>query len=452
MGAAGVFDRLAELSAAVDALAAEFDGSRLDDEHLHAVIREVTRIQDRLSCAAGHVVHEWDQRGSWADNGSRSPAHRLARESARESGRSVPSCRAVLRDAASAAVLPEVDAAVTCGRLAHEVVSVFGRARGAGREALMAEQESELVELCVGHRFGDVVRILRYWTMRADAQLAADGTVPLGSEVAPAEVHVSSTYEGAVAIDGVLDPISGSIVSQELLRLMMQLQRQVDDPAAIPQSQWRARALVEMATRSAAAGDIESRRPVPLFTVLVGADQVAGLCELADNTVIPPASLAPFVRSAMIESVIFDGPARVVGVSSQRTFTGALRRAIEVRDRHCQHLSGCDVPADRCDIDHIVPWSWGGETSQHNGRALCRPHNRHPELRERDVPPVDAGPPPTAEDLAEVRRRWQRNEWRRRRSGCGDEQRLQQWTESARGQLEVQRGGFRLVHLRWSGG
>ena len=39
----------------------------------------------------------------------------------------------------------------------------------------------------------------------------------------------------------------------------------------------------------------------------------------------------------------------------RRFFRGALRRAIEVRDRRCTHPSGCDVPAERCDIDHIVP-------------------------------------------------------------------------------------------------
>jgi 5-methylcytosine-specific restriction endonuclease McrA len=66
----------------------------------------------------------------------------------------------------------------------------------------------------------------------------------------------------------------------------------------------------------------------------------------------------------------------VVSVSHRRRFTGALRRAIEVRDRHCAHPSGCEVPAHLCDVDHIVPWSQGGATSQENGRLLCSTHNR----------------------------------------------------------------------------
>jgi hypothetical protein len=55
--------------------------------------------------------------------------------------------------------------------------------------------------------------------------------------------------------------------------------------------------------------------------------------------------------------------------ADQPARTPGLRRAIEVRDRHCQHPSGCDVPAEECDIDHKVPYSEGGLTTQGNGRC-----------------------------------------------------------------------------------
>ena len=44
-------------------------------------------------------------------------------------------------------------------------------------------------------------------------------------------------------------------------------------------------------------------------------------------------TLAGWLTEAMIERVVFDGPDRVQAVGHQRAFTGALRRAIEVRDR-----------------------------------------------------------------------------------------------------------------------
>ncbi len=79
---------------------------------------------------------------------------------------------------------------------------------------------------------------------------------------------------------------------------------------------------------------------------------------------------------ADVERVVFDGPSRVIEVGAkQRFFTGGLRRAIEVRDRHCTH-PGCTVRPERCQVDHIVEYVNGGETTQENGRLLCPAHHR----------------------------------------------------------------------------
>ena len=87
---------------------------------------------------------------------------------------------------------------------------------------------------------------------------------------------------------------------------------------------------------------------------------------------------------------MFDGPSRVIDVGvRQRFFTGALRRAIEVRDRHCQ-FPGCDVPAEDCQIDHKTRYTDGGLTTQDNGRCYCATHNRQRERRHDH----DQRPPP----------------------------------------------------------
>ena len=59
----------------------------------------------------------------------------------------------------------------------------------------------------------------------------------------------------------------------------------------------------------------------------------------------------------------------------KRLFTGALREALILRDRTCQH-PGCDVPARKCEGDHVTPWSQGGVTSERNGQIRCDYHNR----------------------------------------------------------------------------
>jgi 5-methylcytosine-specific restriction endonuclease McrA len=104
---------------------------------------------------------------------------------------------------------------------------------------------------------------------------------------------------------------------------------------------------------------------------------------------VHPGRLIPHLADADIERIVFDGPSRVIDVGvRQRFFTGALRRAIEVRDRHCQHPSGCDVPAQRCEIDHVVPYSRGGLTTQDNGECQCGVHNRRKGDR---IDPLDDG-------------------------------------------------------------
>ena len=78
---------------------------------------------------------------------------------------------------------------------------------------------------------------------------------------------------------------------------------------------------------------------------------------------------------------MFDSPSRVIDVGvHQRLFSGATRRAVEVRERECFD-EYCDVPSADCEIDHIQPYSEGGLTVQANGRPACAFHNRQRHRR-----------------------------------------------------------------------
>ena len=107
-----------------------------------------------------------------------------------------------------------------------------------------------------------------------------------------------------------------------------------------------------------------------------------------------------------METVLFDGPATILSVSPRRRFTGRLRRAIEVRDRHCQHPSGCDVAAPGCDIDHTVAVRPGGITGQFNGRLECRPHNRDDTKHDHHTTPAHPDRPVDILDHIRARLRW----------------------------------------------
>ena len=245
--------------------------------------------------------------------------------------------------------------------------------------------------------------MIDYWCARADADTNEDRAERQRNA---AHLDISSTLDGTVAINGVLDPIGGAIVTNELNRLERELHL-TDKRNGITRtaSQRRATALIEMATRSATA-PADGRRPKPLFTVLVGDHTMEQLCELSNGTVITPGSAFHYAGTADLEVVLFDGPTTVISVSHQRTFTGRLRRAVEVRDRHCQHQSGCDVPADHCDIDHIDPHANGGPTSQFNGKAECHPHNRNPDRHDHGGIPRPTRPIDKLDEIR-CRLRWQ---------------------------------------------
>ena len=127
-----------------------------------------------------------------------------------------------------------------------------------------------------------------------------------------------------------------------------------------------------------------------MFTV-VGYETFAGqICELDDGTVIAPGQLLPQLSHADFERIVFDAPDRIIGVSQRRRFTGAVRRAIQVRDRHCQHPSGCDTPAPDCDADHITPHAHGGA----DRRSSTDASSAGPTTATHTLHDHDAEPPP----------------------------------------------------------
>ena len=81
------------------------------------------------------------------------------------------------------------------------------------------------------------------------------------------------------------------------------------------------------------------------------------MCELAGGTVCTPGQIATPLTDADIERIVFSGPSPIIDIGARtRIFTGALRLAIEIRDRHRAHGAhpGCTVPAEHCHIDHIT--------------------------------------------------------------------------------------------------
>jgi len=363
----------AGLAAAMATVADAFlalDPDVLSDHELDALVVAMQQERARFGIAAAELISEWDRRAVWSDDGSRTAAHRLARTT----HCALRSARRELDRARRLREMPVTRGAVLEGRLSMDHVDLLGEANAKARAGRFADDEATLVDAVWTRPFWDAVKVVKYWTRKADAVGAEDEA---RQQDVATHLHVSTTMDGNVVVSGEFDPVNGAIVAETLQTIDDEL-RLTDqrDGVLRTASQRRAAALVEMARR-ARAMPAGARMPAPLFTALVGEGTLAELCELSTGVVITPGQLGQWVDPAMLETVLFDGPSTVLSVSKRRRFTGAVRRAIEVRDRHCQHRSGCDIPAIRCDVDHIVPYAVKPDTSQFNGKLECPAHNRN---------------------------------------------------------------------------
>jgi hypothetical protein len=378
---------LAELTRAIDGLVAAAPLSLAGGESVIALTRQLARLES--VCASS--VATFDATGAWGTDGAKSAVGwittktRLARTDVRRlarRGRGMSQIRSFGR-------------AWEQGSVSGAHLDAVMAVRRPSTEATLEEHEGMLLKHAHRLRFEDFCRVVSYWDNAADP----DGT----EEAAEArrerrDVFLSPSFNGMYLGKMTFDSISGVIVANELERLEKDLftadweqaKAELGTDPKVSQlcrtsAQRRADAMVEMATRSGVA-PADGRRPAPLFSVLVGYETLAGpILELANKIVLTPGSLLPWLEEADIERAVFEPGGRVEVSATARFFTGGLRRAIELRDRECQHPS-CDVPSHLCQCDHVVPYSEGGLTNQENGRMLCGFHNR---ARNHERPPPE---------------------------------------------------------------
>jgi hypothetical protein len=393
---------LDDSKAALEALEA-VDPDALDDWPLRLLATGLVELDSRAAVLRAKVISAWDARRTWADDGSKAAHGRLARECHLSSG----TAKRELARAKQLRTMPATTTALRAGSLSIDQADLLRWAHQPALAELFARDEHLLINEVRKLRFDLARKAVDYWIDRAYEELGLDR--PYRSRDGR-YLKAVRTFDGHVDVRGHLDALAGTEILEELHRIEQQLfeadwaaARVEHGPDALPSQlprtafQRMADAWQIMARQSAAYRDGVHRLPRPLITCVVGHGTFAKMCELADGTVIAPGQAVPYLCEGDIERIIFDGPSRVIDVGvRQRFFTGALRRAIEVRDRHCQHPSGCDVPAEDCQIDHKIRYTDGGPTTQDNGRCHCATHNRgrenHPEHEQRDQP--DQRPPP----------------------------------------------------------
>jgi hypothetical protein len=354
-----------------------------------ASIKELERQGSRLACATSRAVTSFETWGEWGRDGAKTATAWI------DTTCHIPKteARAQLRRGRALPSLPLVAQAWKDGDIGAAHVDAFLRVKRPVTEEALFEAEEILVDAARTMKFAEFAVALDYFEQHADQ----DGS----DEAAEAkktqrDVYLYPSPNGYVG-EMRFDAISGAIVVKEHKRIEEEFfkadwaeakarlgrEPRVDELARTA-AQRRADAMTEMAVRSAAANMVEGRRPAPLFTVVVDYPTLFGrVHQFEQGPVVNPGSLLSWLDTATFERIVFAPGKRAECSVTSRFFTGATRRAIEVRDRQCQH-EFCDQCAAECEIDHIVPWSQGGLTEQSNGQVLCRYHNR---LRYERPPP-----------------------------------------------------------------
>jgi hypothetical protein len=383
-----VGDLLGEVAERLTALGS-LDLAGAGDAEVRDSVGVVEAVRAQVESVATRLVGELDARRLWADDGAQNAkvwlrcGPRVERERANR----------LVRHARHLRGMPATEMAYAAGRISPEVVNLLVRLDNARTGDALRRDEADMLDVATSERFEVFERWVQQWVAENDP----DGAYRDRPE--SRRFHCSKTLGGSYALDGWLDPLSGTTFFGAFERIDRELfdadwaearQRLGRDPEGVHElartpAQRRADALVEMALRAVATPE-GSRKPQPLVTIVVGPERFERMCQTLDGTTLAPDEAAALLDDAIIERITFDGDDQPLTVSKQRTFRGALRRAIQIRDRECTHPY-CDAPVSRSEVDHIQPSAAGGETRRENARIHCPFHNKARHRHDHRGPP-----------------------------------------------------------------
>jgi uncharacterized protein DUF222 len=172
------------------------------------------------------------------------------------------------------------------------------------------------------------------------------------------------TPEAAAAVTAALDPLCKPGTGGADLRTPTQ--RRADALAAV----------CRLALDCGKLPDNGGVRPQVVVTLNYDAlRQQIGTATLDDGTRLSATEARLAACDVRIIPAVLGGKGQVLDVGRERrTFTGALRRALVLRDGGCA-FPGCDRPARWAEGHHTVHWADGGKTSLSTGVLLCRHHH-----------------------------------------------------------------------------
>jgi hypothetical protein len=380
-------DELAEIEAHLDVLAGE-DLEAVTPGLLGSQVRRLGSLLARVEAEAVRRAGEWERRGVWMADGSRAARARHTRER----GTGVAAAGDRLQVAARLRSTPVVAAAFATGELSYAKARLLAsgvdeRLPETARVAF-GESEATLVEAAKSLSVGQVRQVMDFWRAHADP----NGTLDEANHRYDRRgLSASTTFEGMVAIDGLLDPEAGQIFLRELRAISARMWRadhhsQTDDdaceadPAPRSDRQRNADALLQLVIQGGTNDRHDHTPDRARIAAVIDADTIngrPGRAHWADtHTPIPPQTAQRLACDASIAGIVLDHrlvPLAVTHAKGQ--VSPGLRAAIVVRDGSCV-APGCSIPARYCDVHHLRAREDGGHHALDNCALLCRHHHR----------------------------------------------------------------------------
>jgi hypothetical protein len=353
------------------------------DDELRACLDVLQATQQALTAATAHVIREIDGRCLPAKDGATSTAVWLRwrqRISIHAAKHLVELAQAIDRR-------PALDTALTGGAVNTEQAQVIATALGNLPDQAGAETVEKAEEILVGFAADYEPTVLRKLGARILTHVDPDLAEKAEQEALEREdarAHegraftLTPTRHGRVRVTGWLDREAAAIVNAALDPLCSPYGTTAEDDRT--PTQRRADAIVEICQLALHTEQLpEHGGERPHVVVTVPFDVLRG--QLGAGTLDTGEALsATQVRRIACDALIIpavlgsDGQVLDLGMS-RRLFTGAVRRALVLRDGGCA-FPACDRPARWCQGHHVRSWSAGGPTSLDNGCLLCGHHHR----------------------------------------------------------------------------
>src|SRR5215467_5746290 len=273
-------------------------------------------------------------------------------------------------------------AALRRGEISARHVDVIRRAMEQVPKTCLepASVESELV---VSARQMDPFELEQHWKqIRYEAdQVAAEEAEE--EQRRQSWLSLRQTWWDTYKIEGELDAETGATLHTALRAIMG---RKAKDDQRTPM-QRRAAAIGVLARTRLDAGDLPERGGEKPHLMLVASVETLRLepgsrmAQLDWGPLVTGQTARRIAEDASVSPVLVDGDGKVLHVGRRsRTVPASVRRALNLRDQHCQG-PGCTMSPELCSPHHDPHWVDGGDHELPVLRLYCDYHHgkRHPE-------------------------------------------------------------------------